>query len=237
MTIHPPSLYTGFVGCTVPFAFAVAALITGRLDHEWIVASRKWMLFAWMFLGIGNTLGMVWAYEEARVGQLMGVGPGRKRRVSAVSDGERVRALGHDPRAPRPPQGVERRSHLYDVFPHDLRHVPHALRRDRERSLLRAVVDRPPTSSTSSCCSRRSRLTLVLLPLAGASEPPRRDAQLRRARPRHHGLGLMVAIALPGVWAIGRMPLGLGMRGSVLEGLVPRRRGGVRGRGGSSSVE
>ena len=64
MVIHPPSLYTGFVGCTVPFAFAVAALVTGRLDSEWIVASRRWMLFAWMFLGIGNTLGMIWAYEE-----------------------------------------------------------------------------------------------------------------------------------------------------------------------------
>jgi len=64
MIIHPPALYTGFVGCTVPFAFAVAALVTGRLDTEWIVASRRWMLFAWMFLGIGNTLGMRWAYEE-----------------------------------------------------------------------------------------------------------------------------------------------------------------------------
>jgi cytochrome c-type biogenesis protein CcmF len=64
MIIHPPSLYTGFVGCTVPFAFAVAALVTGRLDHEWIVASRKWMLFALMFLAFGNTLGMIWAYEE-----------------------------------------------------------------------------------------------------------------------------------------------------------------------------
>jgi len=64
MTIHPPSLYTGFVGCSVPFAFAVAALITGRLDNEWILAARKWMIFAWLFLAIGNTLGMLWAYEE-----------------------------------------------------------------------------------------------------------------------------------------------------------------------------
>ena len=64
MIIHPPSLYTGFVGCTIPFAFAVAAMVTGRLDHEWIVASRKWTLFAWMFLAIVNTLGMLWAYEE-----------------------------------------------------------------------------------------------------------------------------------------------------------------------------
>jgi cytochrome c-type biogenesis protein CcmF len=64
MIIHPPSLYMGFVGCSVPFAFAIAALVTGRLDSEWIVAVRKWMLFAWMFLSIGNALGMKWAYEE-----------------------------------------------------------------------------------------------------------------------------------------------------------------------------
>jgi cytochrome c-type biogenesis protein CcmF len=64
MIIHPPALYMGFVGCSVPFAFCVAALITGRLDNEWIVAVRKWMLFAFLFLSIGNALGMMWAYEE-----------------------------------------------------------------------------------------------------------------------------------------------------------------------------
>lgn len=64
MIIHPPMLYMGFVGCAVPFAFAMGALITGRLDNEWIVAVRKWMLVAFLFLSIGNVLGMVWAYEE-----------------------------------------------------------------------------------------------------------------------------------------------------------------------------
>lgn len=64
MAIHPPSLYVGFVGCAVPFAFAVAALITGRLQEEWVLAVRRWVLFAWMFLSIGNVLGMLWAYEE-----------------------------------------------------------------------------------------------------------------------------------------------------------------------------
>jgi cytochrome c-type biogenesis protein CcmF len=64
MIIHPPSLYTGFTSSAVPFAFAVAALATGRLDNEWIVASRKWMLFSFLFLSIGNALGMLWAYEE-----------------------------------------------------------------------------------------------------------------------------------------------------------------------------
>jgi cytochrome c-type biogenesis protein CcmF len=64
MIIHPPSLYVGFTSSAVPFAFAVAALATGRLDNEWIVASRKWMLFSFLFLSIGNVLGMLWAYEE-----------------------------------------------------------------------------------------------------------------------------------------------------------------------------
>jgi cytochrome c-type biogenesis protein CcmF len=64
MIIHPPSLYTGFTSSAVPFAFAVAALATGRLDNEWIVATRKWMLFSFLFLSIGNVLGMLWAYEE-----------------------------------------------------------------------------------------------------------------------------------------------------------------------------
>jgi cytochrome c-type biogenesis protein CcmF len=75
MIIHPPSLYTGFVGCTVPFAFAVAALVTGRLDHEWIMACRKWTLFAWMFLAIGNTLGALWAYEVLGWGGYWGWDP------------------------------------------------------------------------------------------------------------------------------------------------------------------
>ncbi|MFO7181481.1 MAG: cytochrome c-type biogenesis CcmF C-terminal domain-containing protein [Pseudomonadota bacterium] len=64
MIVHPPALYMGFVGCSVPFAFCIAALVTGRLDNEWIVAVRKWMLFAFLFLSIGNGLGMAWAYEE-----------------------------------------------------------------------------------------------------------------------------------------------------------------------------
>ncbi|MCH2107870.1 MAG: cytochrome c biogenesis protein CcsA [Polyangiaceae bacterium] len=64
MIIHPPMLYMGFVGCAIPFAFSIAALITGRLDNEWIIAVRKWMLIAFLFLSIGNVLGMIWAYEE-----------------------------------------------------------------------------------------------------------------------------------------------------------------------------
>lgn len=64
MVIHPPSLYLGMTGWSVPFAFVVAALLSGRLDDEWIVAARRWVLVAWAFLSLGNMLGMFWSYEE-----------------------------------------------------------------------------------------------------------------------------------------------------------------------------
>jgi cytochrome c-type biogenesis protein CcmF len=64
MAIHPPSLYTGFVGMTIPFAFGIAALITGHLDDSWLRAVRRWTMFAWLFLSFGLFLGMIWAYEE-----------------------------------------------------------------------------------------------------------------------------------------------------------------------------
>jgi cytochrome c-type biogenesis protein CcmF len=64
MAIHPPSLYTGFVGMTIPFAFGISALITGNLDDSWLRAVRRWTMFSWLFLSFGLFLGMIWAYEE-----------------------------------------------------------------------------------------------------------------------------------------------------------------------------
>ncbi|GBD26093.1 Cytochrome c-type biogenesis protein CcmF [bacterium HR30] len=63
MTMHPPSLYLGYVGCSIPFAFAIAALVTGRLDDVWIRTTRRWTLFAWFFLSLGNLFGALWAYR------------------------------------------------------------------------------------------------------------------------------------------------------------------------------
>ncbi|HLH75747.1 MAG TPA: heme lyase CcmF/NrfE family subunit, partial [Candidatus Binataceae bacterium] len=63
MAIHPPSLYTGYVSATVPFAFACAALITRRLDDNWIRSTRRWAIFSWFFLTLGNMFGARWAYE------------------------------------------------------------------------------------------------------------------------------------------------------------------------------
>ena len=64
MMIHPPMLYLGYISITIPFAFSVAALLTGRLDTGWLHAIRRWTLVSWLFLSIGITLGMWWAYVE-----------------------------------------------------------------------------------------------------------------------------------------------------------------------------
>lgn len=64
MIMHPPMLYLGYIGITIPFAFAIAALLARKLDAGWIVAMRKWALTAWLFLSIGITIGMWWAYLE-----------------------------------------------------------------------------------------------------------------------------------------------------------------------------
>jgi cytochrome c-type biogenesis protein CcmF len=63
MMIHPPSLYTGYVSASVPFAFGMAALAAGRLGDQWIRTTRRWALFSWFFLTLGNLFGAMWAYE------------------------------------------------------------------------------------------------------------------------------------------------------------------------------
>ncbi len=64
MVIHPPMLLSGLASMTVPFGFAIAALITGKIDDRWVKAARKWILIPWLFLSVGNILGGMWAYEE-----------------------------------------------------------------------------------------------------------------------------------------------------------------------------
>ena len=64
MVFHPPMLYLGYISMTIPFAFAIAALISKRLDTDWLTAIRKWTLLSWLFLSVGLLLGMWWAYVE-----------------------------------------------------------------------------------------------------------------------------------------------------------------------------
>jgi len=64
MIIHPPVILAGYVGLTIPFAFAISALLNKRLGDEWIVTVRRWTLLTWLLLGAGNIIGAWWAYVE-----------------------------------------------------------------------------------------------------------------------------------------------------------------------------
>ncbi len=75
MAFHPPALYLGFTGLTIPYAFAMAALAARRTDAGWILASRRWMLIAWAFLSIGLSLGGRWAYDVLGWGGYWGWDP------------------------------------------------------------------------------------------------------------------------------------------------------------------
>ncbi len=75
MVIHPPMLYLGFVSFVIPYAFAVAALVTGRTDDRWIRITRRWTLVAWLFLSLGLILGGRWAYDVLGWGGYWGWDP------------------------------------------------------------------------------------------------------------------------------------------------------------------
>lgn len=75
MVIHPPLLYLGFVSFVIPYAFAIAALITGRTDDRWIRLTRSWTLWAWLFLSFGLVLGGRWAYDVLGWGGYWGWDP------------------------------------------------------------------------------------------------------------------------------------------------------------------
>ena len=75
MLTHPPLLYLGYVGFTIPFAFAMAALVSGRTDGRWLQSVRRWTLVPWLALGVGMLLGAKWAYEEIGWGGFWGWDP------------------------------------------------------------------------------------------------------------------------------------------------------------------
>ena len=75
MVMHPPMLYMGYVGFSIPFSFAMAALFSGRLGEEWIKVTQRWTTFAWMCLTTGILLGGYWAYYELGWGGYWGWDP------------------------------------------------------------------------------------------------------------------------------------------------------------------
>ncbi len=75
MTMHPPMLYMGYVGFSIPFSFAMAALFSGRLGEEWIKLTQRWTIFAWLCLTTGILMGGYWAYYELGWGGYWGWDP------------------------------------------------------------------------------------------------------------------------------------------------------------------
>ena len=90
-------LYLGYVGFTVPFAFAIGALVTGRVGEGWLLATRRWTLFAWGFLTVGIVLGAWWSYEVLGWAGYWAWDPVENAELPAVAHRHRLPALGDGP--------------------------------------------------------------------------------------------------------------------------------------------
>jgi hypothetical protein len=108
MAIHPPFLYLGFIGMTVPFAFAMAALISGSLSDRWIRITLRWTLTAWIFLTCGLVLGALWSYGVLGWGGYWAWDPVEKRRPPPVAHGYGLPPLGRHPGTAGHAEGLER---------------------------------------------------------------------------------------------------------------------------------
>src|SRR5213082_1484721 len=138
MVFHPPMLYLGYISITIPFAFAIAALLSKRLDADWLVAIRKWTLLSWLFLSIGICLDVV-CVRGAGVGRLLGVGSRGKRVAAAMAHHDGVPALGDGAGKARHAEEVEPGADHRLLAALDFRHVHHALGCDLERAFVHPV--------------------------------------------------------------------------------------------------
>ena len=100
MILHPPTLFIGYAGLTIPFAFAIAALIVNDGSEAWVEIVDRITVFSWLFLGVGIGLGSVWAYVVLGWGGYWALGPGRERLAAAVADRRRPAPQLHDLPAP-----------------------------------------------------------------------------------------------------------------------------------------
>ena len=139
MAIHPPSLYTGYVSAAVPFAFACGALITRqarrRLDSHHAALGDLLVVLSYARQPVRRALGL----RGPGLGRLLGVGPGRERRLHAVAGDDGLPALGDDPGTQGHAEGVEPRAHRDGLHAHAVRHFPDSQRRDFLGPFVHAV--------------------------------------------------------------------------------------------------
>ena len=155
--IHPPCLYFGLITFTVPFAFGLAALLSGELGSYWVKIARRWTLGLLDVPHLRHHPRRAVGVPAARLGGLLGLGSGRERLVSALVHRHRVPALDHDPGAPRHAQVVERVPHDLDVLPDDRGDFDDPRRaRSRPFTRSRSTRNSVTTSATSSSRSPES---------------------------------------------------------------------------------
>ena len=152
MMFHPPMLYSGYTLFTIPFAFAIGALVTRRLDADWLRTTRPFALAAWLCLGVGIVLGRALVVLGARLGRLLGMGRGRERVTDAVADRHRVPALRDRAGEARDAEDVERVADPRRRHPRDPRHVPGPLGHPRVDPRVRRVDARHSFPGADRAC-------------------------------------------------------------------------------------
>ena len=182
MLAHPPLLYLGYVGLTIPFAFAMGALLARRTDELWIVATRRWTLLAWTFLGVGQLLGAHWAYVEIGWGGYYAWDPVEN---AALMPWLAATAFLHSVMI------QEKRGMLKvwnvllviaRVLPLALRHVPDALRRPQLDPLVHVELDRAvvPRLHRVRDSRRRSRSSSCACRCCARARGSSRSSRARR---------------------------------------------------------
>ena len=144
MMIHPPMLYSGYTLFAVPFAFAVGALVTRRLDAEWIRSHAAVHARRLAVPRLRDHARRALGLHGARLGRLLGLGPGRERLADALAHRHGVPALRDDPGEARDAEGLERLAGARHRRARDPRHVPRALRDPGVDPRVRRVDARDP---------------------------------------------------------------------------------------------
>ena len=153
LAIHPPLLYVGYVGFSITFAFACAALIDGRIDAVWARAVRPWTLTAWAFLTARHRHGLLLGLLRTRLGRLVVLGSGRERLAHAVARRHRAGAFDRRDGEARRAEGLDDPARDPDLLALAARHLPGPLRRADLGAFLRGRSRRAASSSSASWSS------------------------------------------------------------------------------------